>query len=69
MKILVRLCVKSTSSVNLLTFLFGYVIGNFLTFKKVAALHGVIFNGFRDIRPGTHHGVFVHLKGEYDLKG
>ena len=48
---------------------FGYVIGYFLTFKKAAASHRVIFNGFWDIRPRTHHGVFVHLKGEYDLKG
>ena len=33
---------------------FGYVVGNFLLFKKGAASHTKIFNRFRDIRPGTH---------------
>ena len=38
---------------------FGYVVGNLLLFKKVAASYTKIFNRFRDIRPGTHHGISV----------
>ena len=40
-------------------FKFGYVVGNFLLFKKGAASHTKISNRFRDIRPGTHQGIRV----------
>ena len=38
---------------------FGYVLGNFILFKKAGAHIGVILNRFRDIKPRTHHGISV----------